>query len=71
MEVVRCTGSPKLREACVSVECYPNFQHRPQHLLCREPLYTSSSLMRAPKITYLNYTESGCIFKVSVECPNF
>ena len=45
----RCTGSPKLREACVSVECHPNFQHCPHHLLCWEPSYTSSSsLMRAP-----------------------
>ena len=73
----RCTGSPKLREACVSVEHCPNFQHCPHHLLRWELSYTSSSLMNAPQITHLNCTESGCIFKagvfkcVSVECPNF
>ena len=44
----RCIGSPKLREACVSVECRPNFQHRPHHLLCQEPSYTMCSLMRVP-----------------------
>ena len=70
MDVVRCTGSPKHRESCVSVECRPNFQHHPHHLLCREPSYTSSSLMLAPQIMHLNCIESRCIFKVSVECPN-
>ena len=52
----RCTGSPKLRKACMSVECRPNFQHRRHHLERREPSYTSSSLMRAPLIMYLNCT---------------
>jgi hypothetical protein len=58
-------------QGSMSVECRPNFQNRPQHLLRQEPSYTSSSLMRAPWITHLNCTESNCIFNVSIECPNF